>query len=282
MNDETLRQHLHHIQGEEPSQQFVDSLRRQVADQAGPSTGSPTGSSLPPDPADDQTVIDFPAGAGPVGRPFRRSFLLVAAAILIGVVALIRVIPDDRPALETATTTEAHRVGEAWLQAIVTNDKQAFVALHAAEVDVDDTLMGYSRDAGILTPERVEELYRAGFDAFQTSLAVDDDFVRSDGCEDLDRQQVRCSFTASMIGTDEYTYTIVADLTVENRRITSIMFETTTDPPELRAAVDSFFAEEANDQDRACMVLGFNTVGCGEHDSDFMRRYVEHYEAQQE
>ncbi len=271
MSDETLRRQLQNLEGEAPSDDFVEALRLRIQEQATQeTTPGPAGS----------TVIDFGKQGGSTPGRFGRVWLLAAAAALVGAMLLTQLLPDDGAPLETAATTEAREIGDAWLASIINNDRTSFVALHADDLRTNDTLMAYSQDVDLLTPARVAELYLDGFEAFQRSLAVDGDVVRAEGCDDIDSGQVRCIYTASLIGTDDYTYTVAADLTVESRLITAIDFtEISTEPSDLRSQSEAFFDEEATDEDRACLLLGFNTRGCGEHDSDFMRRYIAYYEA---
>ena len=178
----------------------------------------------------------------------------------------------------TSTSTEASRVGEAWLTAIAAGDRDAFATLHADDLVVDDTVIGFSEDVGILTPDRLSELYLDGFDSLQAAVEIDDDVLRLDGCRDTGPDRVRCAFTATMIGPaspgvigpDDYTYTVTADLVVEDRLIRSIDFSTATNPADFRSVIDGFVDREANDEDLACMAIGFNTAGCGRHESDFI------------
>lgn len=273
MSDETLRRQLQNLEGETPSDDFVEALRLRIEEQAAQETTSTP---------DGGTVIDFGKQGGSTPGRFGRVWLLAAAAALVGAMLLSQLLPDDGAPLETAATTEAREIGNAWLASIIDNDRASFVALHTDDLQTNDTLMAYSRDVDLLTSARIAELYFDGFDAFQRSLAVDGDAVRSEGCEDIDSGQVRCIYTASLIGTDSYSYTVAADLTIENRMIATIDFtEISTKPSDLRSNSQAFFDDAATDEDRACMLLGFNTLGCGEHDSDFMRRYIAYYEARQ-
>ncbi len=277
MNDEALGRRLGQIPGEDPSPEYVDQLRRRLRQptaETGPATAaSPT---APPAP----TLI--PLERRPTDR--RRHWpvwpLAAAAALLVALVVVAQVRNNQTSDLATSPTTDARQVGERWLQSIVGNDREAFVDLHADDFVADDTLMGFSEDVALLTPTRITELYVDGFDALQAALAVDEDRIWSEGCQDLSDGQVSCAFTATMIGTDDLTYTVTAVLVVEQRLITSIDFSTTTDPADFRSAVEDFVSQEATADDLACLALGFNTVGCGQHESDFITRYRAFFEAQ--
>lgn len=273
--DENLRRRLRRLGGDDPAPDYVDRLREQLT-----RTGVAESGSTPPRPGEPPTPL-LPDTAGPDGPPrVRRPVIVLAAAVLlVGAVLALRAVPGDTPAQQTAAASPELEIGEAWLRSIVEGDRDGFVALHVAEPEVNDTLLGFSRDAEILTEGRIGELYFAGFDAFQASLAVDGDFVRSSPCVEVDTGVVRCGYRASLIGSAQYSYVVTAELTVEDGLITRVVFETTTDPADLRDSVEAFFAEAATDEDRACMALGFNTVGCGEHESDFMHRYVDFHQA---
>jgi hypothetical protein len=275
MNDETLRRQLLRIQGDEPSQEFLDGLRDRLDDGTQVEDGSL-------DDAGRVTVIDVedrPQG----GRRTRLLWPMVAAAVVIaGFLVALQVVIGEESDLETATSTVAHRVGDSWLQSIVEGDRATFRSLHADDVEVDDTLMGFSEDTGLLTAARIRELYYDGFDALQAAIAIDDDEIRVEGCIDIAENEVRCRFTATMIGTDDYHYSVEALLVVEDRSIISIDFSTTTNPSDFRSSIQNFLEEEATDEDRACLALGFNTTGCGEHESDFVTRYAAFYEAAQD
>lgn len=280
MNDDDLRQQLGRIEGEAPSNDFVEGLRGRLT-----SNGSLLDSHSP-DPssrsAEFADIADVVPMIGTDRRPRRwPAWSLAAAVIVFGGVLLARNLPDDGAPLGTAATTNAGEIGEAWLDAIVENDRPGFVALHAEGLETDDTLMGYSSDVDVLTPARVADLYLDGFDAFQVSLATDGDTVRADGCENVDSERTRCRYSATMLGNDDYSYRVEAELTVEDRQITSISFtEIATEPADLRSEVQRFLDTEADEEDRACLLLGFNTVGCGQHESDFLNRYVAFYEQQ--
>ncbi len=282
MNDETLRRQLRRIQGEEPTPEVVDRLRQRVSDASRVGAGS--GASGEPATGNSHvTVVDLDhrrsaARSRPSVWP-----MVAAAALLVGGLVALRGATINDSENGVASTTEIKQVGEAWLRSIIDGDRAAFEALHAADVEVDDTLMGFSEDTDILTSARITEQYNDGFDALQAALAADDDVIRSDGCQGTDNDQViRCAFTATMIGTADYTYTISAELVVEDRLITSIDFSTDTEPADLRDLIQDFMDTEATDEDRACLTLGFNTVGCGRHESDFLTRYVAFYEEAQE
>ncbi len=284
MTDDALSEGLQRIEGEGPSPDFVDGLRQRLTAEAlgRPTDGvdpSPGGPSTPSAPSVTVLGTDRTAVA-PAPRSRLAVPLTAAAALLVGAFLATLVRSDDSTVQPTTTATEARQVGEAWLQAIVVGDRAGFVELHADDLTTNDTLMGFSRDAGILTDERIGELYFAGFDAFQASAASAT--VRSDGCRDLRRVEVRCAYTAPIGDSAVYTYTNTVDLVVEDGRIVSLSFMTTTDPADLRSDVDAFFAEEATDDDRACIALGFNTVGCGRLEADFARRYIEFHEAADE
>ncbi len=288
MNDEGLREQLQTIRGEDPSDRFVNQLRSRIDGDPATPTVEPaerseaTGEERPVAEDRQVTVVDL-RDSTEGGNAWLRPSLLTAAAVALLAVVLVPLLrQDDGPPLGTAGVSQSQQVGDAWLRSIIEDDRAAFVALHADGVSVNDTVMGYSSENGVLTPERVSELYFDGFDALQASLIIDGDFLRSGGCDDVGDDQVRCSFTASLLGTEDYTYTMTADMTVEDRLITTIRFGTETEPEDLRSVVEPFFAELANDEDVACMALGFNTEGCGRHDSDFMSRYVAFYEQQQD
>lgn len=275
MNDDTLRRQLQQIQGEEPAPEFVDRLRSSLSGESSAGGGS-AGNGGP------VTMIGLQSPAPETPRRFRPMWPLLAAAVVLGAVLLTVAFPTDDVPVDTATTTEAVQTGEAWLESIVNNDREAFEMLHAAELESNDTLMAYSKDLGLLTPSTVSELYLDGFDAFQVSLTADGDVLRPDGCEGADPGVARCRYTASLIGTEDYAYTAVAELTVVDGRIVAVDFaEVSTKPADLRSEIQDFMDEEATDEDRACLVLGFNTVGCGRHDSDFMARYIAYYESRQ-
>ncbi len=91
---------------------------------------------------------------------------------------------------------------------------------------------------------------------------------------------MRCSYTTAILGRQGYSYTTDALIAFEDGLITTITFGTTTEPADLRSHVQDFFATEATDDDLACIILGFNTTGCGRHDADFMARYLRFYETQ--
>jgi hypothetical protein len=282
MNDDSLRQRLHRIQGGEPSPEFVEQLRRRLSEGEEPTSPvGPQNSSVD----GDGTVIEIDLNHPPGAQRRPRGLWAAAAAVLvIGIPLMISAIAGTGTDREvgTAATTEVHRVGEAWIRSVIDDDRAAFVALHAPGFESDDTLMGFSEDVGLLTPNRVSEIYFGGFDAFQAARRIDGDAVRSNGCEDVDGDTVQCGFTSTMIGTDDYTYTVLVELVVEDELITSVDFSVTTEPADFRLFVEDFFDDEATDDDRACLALGFNTVGCGEHESDFVTRYAAYYEAKRQ
>lgn len=291
MSDDALRHRLQQIQGDEPDERFVDALRDRLLDEPEPAAGP----ILVPGPEPDQpaTVIELGGRrqqpvdpTEPTGPRWSRAAwpLTAAAVLLFGGLVLAGVGGGGNDAAPLETASERQEVGESWVRSIVDGDRDAFVAVHHPDVTANDTLMAYSRDGGVLTPDRVAEFYFAGFDAFVISVEIDGDIVRSEGCTDTDRDDtddtVRCGYTTSLIGSARHTYTVFAELTVEDGLITAVEFdEPTTDPPDLRDDVERFFADEATDDDRACMALGFNTPGCGEQDSDFLRRYIDYHEA---
>ncbi len=280
MNDEALRRQLRRVQGDEPSPEFVDGLRGRLLGEDSMSWTAPRTAE------EDVTVIeldhDIERDSGQGRRPRVLWAVAAAAALLVGIPLLARAVTGGEPNLETATTSQAQRTGEAWLSSIVDDDRDAFTALHANGFEADDTLMGFAEDTGVLTPTRVAELYFDGFDALQAAIETDGDLIRSNGCQDTEDRTVRCSFTATMIGPESYSYTLTAELIVEDRLITSIDFSTTTDPADFRSLIQEFLEEEATEEDRSCLLLGFNTVGCGEYESDFVGRYAAYYEAAQE
>ncbi len=296
MNEQTLIDQLRTIEGEDPSPAFIDALRLRIDDSLHVDRPAPSGHEVAPldhgpvttagdEPSNNNavTLIEIGRNNQAGEKSFGTTWPLVAAAALIIAVSVALLLPNDDAPSDIAAASEARSVGDAWVMSIIGNDKDAFVELHDPEFETNDTLMAYSRDADLLTSARVSELYFDGFDAFQASLAADGDFVRSDGCLQVDDDRVRCGYTASMIGTTRYTYSVTADLTVADGRITDLEFaEITTKPADLRDEAQRFFDEAATDEDRSCLLLGFNTPGCGEHDSDFMRRYVEYYEARQD
>ncbi|MEM9652912.1 MAG: hypothetical protein AAGA65_12500 [Actinomycetota bacterium] len=256
MNDDALGRELERIGGEGPSEEFVGSLRRRLAERE-------------------------PVDSDPTANGSRRPTIwLLAAAAAVALLVAVAFRPGEDPALEVAATSEAQTVGDAWLAAIEEADRASFVALHASGFEADDTLMGYAKEIDVLTPARITDLYFDGFDAFQASLAVDGDTVRGEGCRTGEQGRATCVFTTTLIGTAAYSYRISVDLTVADGRITRLAFEdVTTEPADLRSLIEPFLETEATEEDRACLVLGFNTVGCGRHDSDFLTRYIEYYEA---
>ncbi len=260
MNDISLRRQLDRIDGDGPSPKFVGRLRDTLAGDA----------------AERPAAVSIERSA-PRRRPLEPLALAAAAIVLVvGMIVAIQAVRDDS-AVAPASPAAAARIGDAWLRAIVDGNRDAFLALHGPDLEVDDTLMGFSEDVGILTDDRVGELYASGFDALQAAVAIDDDEITPLGCGPSG-VAVRCIFSVTMIGTPQYRYTVVADLTVVGSLIRRIDFSTTTTPVNLRSMIDEFLATEATDDDRACLALGFNTVGCGEHESDFLRRYIAFYE----
>lgn len=272
MIDRTLERGLQRVQGEEPTAEFVDELRNHLAEI------ETTGAAARPG-HEPVTVLGLRSRPTSDGRS--RILVSAAAAILfaIGFGVTIRMVSRTDAEIGVSTATEAVQVGETWLQTIVDGDRESFLALHAVDLEVDDTLMGFSEDTGILTSARVSELYDDGFDALQAAVEIDGDVIQAEGCEATDDGQTRCSFTATMIGTNTYSYTVTAVLDVEDRLISAIEFSTTTEPADFRSLVEGFLESEATDEDRACMALGFNTIGCGVHESDFVTRYAAYYEA---
>lgn len=277
-HDLTLRTQLRRIDGDGPSVEFTETLRRNLQDAAAGSV--PKQATLidlrPPAPLD---AADGPTPASHTpGRPGR--WLLSAAAVLV-VGALLALAATERPRGEVgvASTTPISQLGEAWLASIVEGDLETFASLHGPDLTVDDTLMGFSEDVDILTPARIGELYYGGFEALQAAIAIDGDTITSNGCDPISQRRIRCAFTATMIGTADYTYTVIADLTVDAQLIVSIDFSTKTEPADFRDQVQGFLDTEATADDRACLALGFNTAGCGEHESDFIGRYAAYYEA---
>ncbi len=281
MNEETLRRGLQRIQGEEPAPEVIDRLRQRVSAASQP-IGSTSPDAGPVTDSEQVTVLDL-EHRPPSGRRRLSPWpVAAAAALLIGGLLSLRMMAGDDSETSVASTTEIRQIGNAWLQSIIDWDRAAFEALHADDVAVDDTLMGFSEDTDILTSARIAEIYDDGFDALQAALAADDDVIRSDGCQETDDGTILCAFTATMIGTPEYTFTVSAELSVEDRLITSIDFSTDTDPADLRSVIQDFMETDATDEDRACLALGFNTVGCGQHESDFLTRYLAFYEGAQE
>lgn len=273
MNDDTLRRQLQRIQGDDPSPEFVDRVRLRLGEGPRPRAGLVLDGK-------DTTVVGLDRSPV-IGRRSRLLWPLAAAAVLVvGALVALQVIVSDDAETDIAATSEIRLIGDAWLRSIINGDREAFVALHASDVEVDDTLMGFSEDSELLTSARIFELYYDGFDALQAALDIDNDVIRSDGCEETGPRAIRCAFTATMIGTNDYNYTVVADIVAEDRLITSIDFTTATDPADFRLVIQDFLDEEATDEDRACLVLGFNTLGCGQHESDFLTRYATYYEAQ--
>ena len=160
MNEETLRSQLDTIRGEEPAPEVVERMRRQVHDAAKPRTG--------PSPAGDPvTLVDVERRSDGERRRPPTWPLVAAAVVLVGALLAVQAVTGDRSQTNVASTTEIQQVGDAWLRSIIDGDRAAFEALHAADVEVDDTLMGFSEDVDILTSARIAELYYDGFDALQ-------------------------------------------------------------------------------------------------------------------
>lgn len=179
-----------------------------------------------------------------------------------------------------STASEALVVGNAWVASIVDNDRAAFEALHAPTIDTNDTLMAWTLLVlGGMSQETVADLYFDGFDAFQASIETDEDFIDVDGCELIPNrdQLARCSYRASLVGGEE-TFTVRADLTVEDGLITNVSFATGNEPADLMSRLPRYFIEFGTEQDNACREIGFNSVECGQHESDLLTRYLDFLE----
>lgn len=273
MNEQTLRRELQLIEGEGPSEDFIRELRATLDDERNQGTDRRFN-------RDPSTVVDIGRGEGFVERRFVLVRMAAAVALLIGAGALAVALTNQPSEVEVAGSVES--IGDAWLRSIVDGDRATFVALHAEDFEADDTLMAFSQDVDLLTPPRITELYFDGFDAFQQAIAVDQDTVNADGCVVITDDRARCRYSATLIGTQDYSFSAAVDLTVADGRISKVAFtEISTTPTDLQASLDGFLEREANDDDRACLLLGFNTIGCGVHESDFMHRYIAFHEAQQ-
>ncbi|MDW3176637.1 MAG: hypothetical protein R8J94_04530 [Acidimicrobiia bacterium] len=284
MNEQALREQLRRIDGEGPSSTFDRALRAQLRGVESADVANQDSDNHDADLYDtvvsphEGAMVEFIDRRSAPPRSSRWPFLGAAAALILVLAIVVQSVSDEGGDL-TAANSEAVGVGDAWLQTIIDSDRDGFLALHAEDVVVNDTLMGFSKDTQLLTDARIGELYADGFDALQAALAIDDDVVTADGCSFVEAASVECAFTATMIGTGAYSYTVTALMVVEDGLIRSIDFTTITDPADFRVFIEDFLENEATNEDRACLTLGFNTVGCGEHESDFIMRYAGYYEA---
>lgn len=296
MSNDEFDQMIAELRGRSPSPDFVAELRRTLGDELTRTDGARS----PADEEGEVTVIDIDDRPIETSRRPSRGRVLaaVAAAVALGFIVLLAAgrgpdttATDQDPATEGDTSTTAPpttgqvdrpdlvAIGEAWTRAIVEGDRQAFVALHGPDLLVDDTVIGWSAINGTLTDQAITELYFAGFDALQASLAIDGDTIRSDGCVYFPASgNVQCEYSASIIG-EGRTRTMRANMGIDDGLITRIDFTVLdTDPPRIMALVPQFINGSEVAMDRTCLEIGFNSVACGEHESDVFQRFLPEFE----
>ena len=253
--EDPLREVLSSLGTESPSETFVAELRTRLEGEMShvyTSTNNEVAMISATDNDNRSAAVDPP-------RPPRQRLALVAlVAILVAAVGVAALwgrdsnststdqSPTSPPtsAAESSTTTteqatttedaaassgsETLAIGEAWVDSIVSNDRERFVSLHTPDIIANDTLMAWTGLVpGGMTRETLSSLYFDGFDAFQASIETDNDFVDVDGCEVAgSRDQIaRCGYRASLVGGEE-TFTVRADLTVEDGLITNVFLAT--------------------------------------------------------
>lgn len=206
MPGDDLLGHIESVEGEEPSEEFLESLSQRLnaalADQPGPSN-----------PEEEIYVVDLEVRDDSRQRQWwkSRGLMLSASAAIVLAVVLAAAIwlgdaegdsesgevaavpettdptPQTDPPATSSTTTESSvveeggtdgdelmAVGEAWLQSVVDNDETTFRALHAADARVTNTVIGWGPvelvSSGRLDEPDVATLYFGGFGALHTSL----------------------------------------------------------------------------------------------------------------
>jgi len=228
--------------------------------------------------------------------------MTAAAVALIGLFALMFLsgpepeassaddtLEDDPPPVTTTTTenattstteplpTDPFEIGEAWLASIVDSERERFIALHEDGFQqANETLMMWGWHSN--RPGAFADRYFEGFDAFQASLDVDDDEILEQGCRPAGDNKVFCILRTTLIGERE-TSGIGAVLTVDPAvGITNVRLDLgSTEPSDLFGYWQNFLAEEATERDIGCADIGFNSVECGIHESNVLRRYIDFY-----
>ena len=294
MRDQDLRLHLEALDGEEPSEQFVDELWARVRRERSPSLEI-----LDRDDEGEPPLTDVLSDTNPSRTTGLVVLAVAAAAVVLVILSFgflggadsatdVDVSTEPAPAVPEPTVEPARgsavQVADAWLGAIVDNDPESFRALHAHDARVSQSLMGWNqplpRD---LTFPGQADAYFGGFDAFQASISADGDDLVAEGCEESGAI-ARCHFTVSLIGPDlRPTVSYDVAVTVTDGLVSSVSITARESPTGMWSRlVDGFFGEEgeATAEDRACFEIGWNSVECGAHESEMVRRYLAVYHAE--
>ncbi len=302
MNDEEFRQKLREVDERSPSVDFVLKLR-QVLEQEVRTMSElrlKEGQVTMIDVDDEQTPK---TKLGPRGRLLAIGF--AATLLVVAILAVQATRGGDRVSIEQTPATAAEisttsipatsatiasststipqsdltAVGDAWVQSIVDNDRAKFVAMHSPDLQVDNTVIGWAGITGTLDGETIESLYFDGFDALQASLRADDDTIRADGCIYFQESgNVQCEYTASILGGSE-TRTMRANMGIAEGLIERIAFTGVgSEPPRIMGFIRPFLNDSDVAKDHDCLAIAFNSVECGEHESDVFRRFLPEFE----
>lgn len=177
----------------------------------------------------------------------------------------------------TSVVAETLAIGNEWIDSIITNDREAFVSLHAPDIVTNDTLMSWTALVpGGIDRATLADLYFDGFDAFQASIRTDGDVIEVIECQVVGERNhmVRCGYRASLVGGDE-TFIVSADLSIQDGLITNVFLTGGNNPPDLMSRMVAFLRDFGTDQDVACREIGFNSLECGLHESDLLIRYLD-------